>query len=368
MISAKTFDEEFIRELPDNGDKYTEIDLNYIPLGFLGVAKLAKIIPHHLTSLYLIECVAGAGMTRLAAVLQKTPLRELNVRSNMIDDDTGATLIRLLPPTIEKLDIGKNNLGEKSALALGKRLGDDGCILKELLLDENQLPIPKISKSLSSNRSLTFIDLGYLDLGGDSIRTLFQDLKTNETLRSIALSGNRLTMSSVRHMAQYAQTNLRLAKLYLDDCRITNQAIWPIVELLRTPASHISYLDLTNNPFNGLVFHESIYENGRLLYLFVDNLEQSHITDRNNSAFLRCKRAADETIRCIRRLYHHQVPRELRQRIYREIVDGYNNPIWWDTNNDLKRPCIRCKVRESAFMDRHQPEDTYCAVCRLRFT
>ncbi|XP_078415461.1 NACHT, LRR and PYD domains-containing protein 3-like isoform X3 [Cetorhinus maximus] len=191
----------------------------------------------------------------LSAVLRNTgcKIQELDLKDNNLTDSCAKDLASAISTnqSLTDLDLGGNQLGDSGVKLLSVGLRNLGCKIQRLGLWGNNLT-DSCAEDLASvfNHSLTDLDLTANELGDSGMKRLSLALRRPDCkIQKLDLWGNRLTDSCAEYLASALSTNRSLTDLNLVYNRFTDQSVPAFSRLIltcRTP----NLIKLWDNQFS----------------------------------------------------------------------------------------------------------------------
>uniref|UniRef100_UPI00398EAF8F NACHT, LRR and PYD domains-containing protein 3-like isoform X1 n=2 Tax=Pristiophorus japonicus TaxID=55135 RepID=UPI00398EAF8F len=242
-----------------------------------------------------IDCAVLSHVIRLCDTIKDLDLRKCNIQCEGL---------QRLGPVLHKcreLRLSSNNLGDSGVKLLSAALRDPDCKIQELWLYDVGLTdsgAEDLSSALSTNRSLTVLDLSCNKLGDSGVKLLsvalrdpdckIQELQlydvgltdsgaedlssalgTNRSLTVLDLSCNKLGDSGVKLLsAALRDPDCKIQKLQLRAVGLTDSGTEDLVSALSTNCS-LTVLDQRSNSFT-----DRSYSTLRRLILTCRSLEQ----------------------------------------------------------------------------------------------
>ncbi|XP_078421474.1 NACHT, LRR and PYD domains-containing protein 3-like isoform X1 [Cetorhinus maximus] len=153
----------------------------------------------------------------------------------------------------QKLRLSENNLGDSGVKLLSSALRNPGCKIQELDLQDNNLSdscAEDLASVISTNQSLTDLHLGLNRLGDSGVKLLSVALRNLDCkIQRLSLCGNRLTDSCAEDLASALSTNQSLTDLNLGLNRFTDQSVPALRQLILTCRT-LNLIELGSNRFS----------------------------------------------------------------------------------------------------------------------
>eukprot|EP00633_Aureoumbra_lagunensis_P003707 CAMPEP_0197301422 /NCGR_PEP_ID=MMETSP0890-20130614/50389_1 /TAXON_ID=44058 ORGANISM="Aureoumbra lagunensis, Strain CCMP1510" /NCGR_SAMPLE_ID=MMETSP0890 /ASSEMBLY_ACC=CAM_ASM_000533 /LENGTH=734 /DNA_ID=CAMNT_0042780721 /DNA_START=433 /DNA_END=2636 /DNA_ORIENTATION=- len=246
---------EWLRELADDNQDLTELDLRKKKIGDEGAKALAEAL--------------GTNFS----------LQQLGLAGNNIGDEGARAIAYAFEPnsmymfrTFQKLDLSGNNIGAEGAKALatalatetsfrpqelwlnGNNIGAEGAKALATALGTNpslqtlELPPFRIAlaETFATNTSLQKLDLSANNIGVEGAIAIGRALATNTSLKALNLGANNIGVEGAKALATALGTNTSLQKLWLGGNNIGDEGANAIGRALRTNTS-LQQLDLGGN-------------------------------------------------------------------------------------------------------------------------
>lgn len=217
--------------------------------------KLATVLrrSHSLKELDLGHNKLGdRGMKRLTTALSDSDcqIQELKVEDNGLTASCAEDLAAALcaTPSLTKLELGENYLGDSGVKVLSTALMDPDCKIQKLSLNNNQLTASSardIASTLNANISLTQLDLGENTLGDSGVKMLSVAIRDSDcNIQELCLRSNGLTASCAKDLASALSS---LTKLSLGDNKLGDAGVGQLSEALKDTECNLQKLRLNNN-------------------------------------------------------------------------------------------------------------------------
>ncbi|XP_067836220.1 NACHT, LRR and PYD domains-containing protein 3-like [Heptranchias perlo] len=185
--------------------------------------------------------------------------------------------LQRLGPALHKcqvLRLGSNKLGDSGVKLLSAPLRNPDCKIQELQLRYNDLTgscSEDLSSALSINRSLTVLDLSNNKLGDSGVKLLSAALRNPDCkIQKLRLDDVGLTDSCTEDLASALSTNRSLTDLNLGSNSFTDRSVPALRSLILTRRS-LEWIGLWGNQFspNGKRHLESLRESRHRLSVVV---------------------------------------------------------------------------------------------------
>ncbi|XP_067836254.1 NACHT, LRR and PYD domains-containing protein 3-like [Heptranchias perlo] len=159
--------------------------------------------------------------------------------------------LQRLGPALHKcqvLRLGRNKLGDSGVKLLSAALRNPDCKIQELGLWINDLTdscTKDLSSTLSTNRSLTVLNLGKNKLGDSGMKLLSAALRNPDCkIQELRLTDVGLTDSCTEELVSALRTNRSLTDLNLSHNKLGDSGVKRLSAALRNPNCQIQKLDL----------------------------------------------------------------------------------------------------------------------------
>ncbi|XP_078391223.1 NACHT, LRR and PYD domains-containing protein 3-like isoform X2 [Cetorhinus maximus] len=220
-----------------------------------GLQRLEHVL-YKCQKLRLISNNLGDSGVKLLSAALRNPgckIQELDLRNNNLTDSCTKDFASVISTnqSLTDLDLGVNPLGDSGVKLLSVALRNSGCKIQRLGLEDNKLT-DSCAEDLASvfNRSLTDLDLGDNNLGDSGVKRLSVALRGPDCkIQELDLSGNRLTDSCAEDLASALSTNRSLTDLTLGANSFTDQSV-PALRRLILTCRTLSLIELRDNRFS----------------------------------------------------------------------------------------------------------------------
>ncbi|XP_067864908.1 NACHT, LRR and PYD domains-containing protein 3-like [Heterodontus francisci] len=208
------------------------LDLSYNKLGDSGVKLLS------------------AALRNPNCKIQKLQLSNNELTASCIEDLAFAVNKNW---SLMDLNLSCNKLGDSGVKLLSAALRNPDCKIQELQLSSNALTascIEDLASTLSTNRSLTFLNLSYNKLGDSGVKLLSEALRNPDCkIQRLEVQRVRLTDSCAEDLASARNTNQSLTFLNLGENSFTDQSV-PALSRLILNCRSLKHIELRWNQFS----------------------------------------------------------------------------------------------------------------------
>merc|ERR1719506_744780 len=167
-----------------------------------------------------------------------------------VPDEAWMALFQQLPASLEKLDVGDNELPDRVVAALAAALAARGVKLDELFLDGNLLS--DIAPVLPCCGALKELDIGDNQLTDAAARAI-ADRLPSWPLETLVLGSNaQLTAAGVLPVI-YALPKSKVTTLYLDNTRVENTVLQALAQILAETQLEELHVDNTKVGDEGIL-------------------------------------------------------------------------------------------------------------------
>ncbi|XP_072895013.1 zinc-binding protein A33-like isoform X2 [Hemitrygon akajei] len=226
--------EHFISDLSTNHSlREVELDLSYNELGDWGMKLLSETL------------------RKLKCKIQRLILRSVSLTAAGVVDLASALSTNR---SLTELDLAENELGDSGMKLVSEALRNPGCKIQKLDLESVGLTaagVVDLTSVLSTNRSLTELDLRDNELGDSGVKLVFEALRNPKCkLQKLCLVSVGLTAAGVVDLASALSTNHSLKELDLADNELGDSGVKLLSEALRNPECKIQRLVVRGNRFS----------------------------------------------------------------------------------------------------------------------
>ncbi|RNA15208.1 leucine-rich repeat-containing 74A-like isoform X2 [Brachionus plicatilis] len=248
-----------------NNITVSKLDLSGNEIGSSGLRHLSILLEESIsiTDLNISRNFVGSqGVKYLEDILKKNRyLKDVDISSNNFNDEDGVLLIESLEDSsITHLNLSQNKLGDKSGIAIGKWLADNGNLI-ELNLSWNHFRkkgAVSICKGIWDNNYLKKINLAWNGFGSEGAEMLGKALAHNVILEELDLRSNRIGPTAFASLAVCFKDNNSLKRLIIGKNNITTDSLEAVLKLFTTLSPfYLELLDVSNITLKPSI-HDSI--------------------------------------------------------------------------------------------------------------
>ncbi|XP_067836934.1 NACHT, LRR and PYD domains-containing protein 3-like [Heptranchias perlo] len=287
-------------------DTIKHLNLEHCSIQSEGLQRLGPALHKcQVLSLQAIK-LEDSGVKLLSAALrnpdckiQKLGLEDVGLKNSCTKDLASALSTN---QSLTVLNLGSNKLRDSGVKLLSAALRNPDCKIQELRLGANDLTAScteDLSSALSANQSLTVLNLGNNKLGDSGVKLLSAALRKPDCkIQELGLDENFLTDSCSEDLSSALSTNRSLTVLNLNNNELGDSGVKLLFGALRNPDCKIQELDLecvglTDSCTDDLV--TALSTNRSLTVL---NLRSNSFTDRSVPAL----RSLLQTCRSLERI------------------------------------------------------------------
>ncbi|XP_072895020.1 ribonuclease inhibitor-like [Hemitrygon akajei] len=235
--------------------KIQKLGLRSVGLTAAGVVDLTSALSTNrsLTELELADNELRDSGVKLVTKALRNPeckIQRLGLRSVGLTAAGGVHLGSALSTnrSLIELDLAKNKLGDSGVKQVSAALRNPGCKIEKLCLDFVSLTaagVVDLVSALSTNRSLTELDLANNELGDSGVKLVFEALRSPECkIQKLCLRSVGLTAAGVVDLASVLSTNRSLTELDLGGNKLRDSGMKLVFEALRNQECKIQKLSL----------------------------------------------------------------------------------------------------------------------------
>ncbi|XP_078057474.1 NACHT, LRR and PYD domains-containing protein 3-like [Mustelus asterias] len=276
-------------------DTIKHLDLQQCYIQCEGLQRLGPVL-HKCQELSLGgNRVRDSGVKLVSAALKNPECKrqKLHLDDNDLSDSCAEDLASALSTnrSLTDLDLGYNKLGDSGVKLLSVALRNPDCKIQKLHLKDVDLTdscAEDLASALSTNRSLKYLHLGYNKLGDSGVKRLSVALRNPDCkIQELYLSGNDLTDACAEDLASALSTNRSLIDLNLGYNKLGDSGVKLLSVALRNPDCKIQKLDLYKNALTDSCAEDlasALCTNQSLRFL---NLKSNSFTDQSVPALRR---------------------------------------------------------------------------------
>ncbi|XP_051864843.1 NACHT, LRR and PYD domains-containing protein 3-like [Pristis pectinata] len=242
-----------------------------------------------------INDLGDSGVKLVSAALRdpECKIQRLGLGWNRLTDSGAEDLASALSTnrSLTVLDLDSNELGDSGMKLVSAALRDPECKIQELRLGRNRLTYSgceDLASALSTNRSLTELELSENNLGDLGVNLVSAALRNPECkIQKLWLGRTRLTDSGAKHLAAALSTNRSLTELELSGNKLEDSGVKLVSAALRDPECKIQELQLWGvglTDFGAKDLASALRRNRSLTWLV---LGSNSLTDRSVPALRR---------------------------------------------------------------------------------
>ncbi|XP_041070448.1 NACHT, LRR and PYD domains-containing protein 3-like isoform X2 [Carcharodon carcharias] len=236
-------------------DTIKHLDLNQCYIQCEGLQRLENVLYKCQRLSLSFNELGDSGVKLLSAALRNPgcKIQELNLTNNNLTDSCAKDLSSVISTnqSLTDLDLGGNRLGDAGVKLLSVALRNLGCKIQRLSLTNNNLTdscAKDLSSVISTNQSLTDLDLGENQLGDAGVKLLSVALRNlGCTIQRLSLTNNNLTDSCAKDLSSVISTNQSLTDLDLGGNRLGDAGVKLLSVALRNLGCKIQRLSLGDN-------------------------------------------------------------------------------------------------------------------------
>ncbi|XP_059817063.1 ribonuclease inhibitor-like isoform X2 [Hypanus sabinus] len=247
--------------LRNPGCKIQKLCLESVGLTAAGVVDLTSALSTNcsLTELDLRDNELGDSGVKLVfealrnpeCKLQKLGLDFVGLTAAGVVDLTSALSTNR---SLTELDLANNELGDSGVKLVSEALRNPGCKIQKLCLGSVGLTaagVVDLTSALSTNRSLTELDLANNELGDSGVKLVSEALRNPECkIQKLCLRSVGLTAAGVEDLTSALSTNCSLTELDLGYNKLGDSGVKLVFEAVRNPKCKIQTLRLRRNQFS----------------------------------------------------------------------------------------------------------------------
>ncbi|XP_072894830.1 NACHT, LRR and PYD domains-containing protein 3-like [Hemitrygon akajei] len=187
--------------------------------------------------------LVSAALRNPVGKIQKLGLYKVGLTDSGAEDLASALSTN---PSLTELNLGYNELGDSGVKQVSAALRNPECKIQKLGLCDVHLTdsgTEDLVSALSTNTSLTELNLGGNDLGDSGVKLVSAALRNPECkIQKLQLYGVGLTDSGVEDLASALSTNPSLTELGLSNNKLGDSGVKLVSEALKNPECKIQKL------------------------------------------------------------------------------------------------------------------------------
>ena len=197
-------------------DTVTELELGHNALEDMGTAAIAGALDQNRSVVKLGLCNTGMQGVGMQHISQMLAINECLESLDLSCNDLRCKEIEVLcmglgrNSVLSTLNLSRNRIGQPGASSMGRLLSSEGCALRHLELEWNEITGSGgelLARSIASNVSLSHLSLASNGLGHRGIVALAASLAANETLRHLDVAGAGFDRRGARALAEGLRGN-----------------------------------------------------------------------------------------------------------------------------------------------------------------